>query len=134
MKSWITIAVLLGFLGVAVFGFTALNAKHGTLEESGLCLANIAKSLGCLEQENSFSSGLFHSEVFKKFSSAVLSLLNLVTGLFLVFLFLLLAKASSVPEAQFGFASHSLQSGFCPNIQTKFRNWFKYTEKRDPAF
>lgn len=120
--------IIASFIGVAVFGFAAFGSKHG--ENGTLCLANIAKSFGCLEETRNFALANWHVNVFKNFSTALLLVLGLML---LVALTRLLGKGLNfLPFAVSGFVKIENRS-FLPQIQRRLAAWMQTLEKRDPA-
>lgn len=79
MKPVSTVFVLLGFIGMAGFGFLAMSPQgdmHG-------CIAALTRGVQCPAESDSFSSLTFHAGVIKSFSTATVS-----AGLFAMFLLL----------------------------------------------
>ncbi len=73
--KYASIVLLFGFVGVAVFGFLAMN--HVGAEGHGGCLAAQARNTECPGSGDS-DLGLFHINAFKSFSLAiVLAVLSL---------------------------------------------------------
>ncbi len=125
MKSWLAGIIILSFLGVAVFGFLAMNTKHG---EGTLCLANVAKSFGCLQADATFSLVYFHANLFKYFSTAVLLavlafLLVLTSGL----------PSREPPKIPALVGGEVDSAAFQPIFHQQFVTWLALFEKRDPA-
>ena len=69
MKFTLTTFLLVGFIGIAVFGFLAIN--HGGSHGHSGCLAAVAKGTDCPYETGTAASVAFHLDTFKGFSTAV---------------------------------------------------------------
>lgn len=83
MKTGLTIGIIFSFVGIAVFGFTAMN--HENNHGYG-CIATTAQGINCSNESGIMNLASFHSGVFKGFSTA---LLGQSTAVLLNMLFLL---------------------------------------------
>ncbi|MDP2598316.1 MAG: hypothetical protein Q8P49_00625 [Candidatus Liptonbacteria bacterium] len=66
MKSVLSLAILLSFIGIAVFGIFAM----GHMGEHGGCIAATASGGLCPGEANPLAEIAFHLEAFKGFSTA----------------------------------------------------------------
>lgn len=74
MKIALTIFLILGFLGIAVFGVFAMDfGMNGGEHGHDGCIAAIAQGGDCPKWQNSFSLLIFHLDAFRGFSTAVFS-------------------------------------------------------------
>lgn len=102
MKIALTIFLITGFIGIAVFGVFAMN--HGFDYGHGGCIAATAQGIDCPKEENSASFLNFHLNTFRSFSTATFSE-NLTSVLFLLIALVLIsalgviASISLVPPA-----------------------------------
>lgn len=64
MKRFLTAALILSFVVIAVFGFLGMGHGHG-------CIATLAQGGECSNSANPFAITLFHLDAFKEFSTAV---------------------------------------------------------------
>ena len=73
MKKYLTIILLIGFVGMSLLGF--IGMPHQMSEHSGSdCLASlvVGKSL-CPEVNNSFSYAFYHIQAYQFFSNALIT-------------------------------------------------------------
>lgn len=88
MRLILTIALILSFIAIAVFGVLAMNHGQG-LAGHGRCIAATAERLDCPGESNPLAFIIFHIDAFKNFSTAVLA--SSLTGnspfVFLAFLY-----------------------------------------------
>lgn len=68
MKTALTIFLITGFLGIAVFGVFAMN--HGAGHSHSGCIAATAQGTDCPKEENAFQFLAFHLDAFRSFSTA----------------------------------------------------------------
>ena len=123
MENRLTLLLLLSLLGVAVFGFSAIGHQ--------VCLASIAAGNTCSIPTNPLAESIFHSQMFKSFSLAILSLcLALLIGLRLTTI------AGPTPDWPKPTGRHSRQN-FVADLyalaRAKFNRWLSLREKRDLA-
>lgn len=87
MKTVFKIFVIISFIGIAVFGFAAMNhnSEHGAVG----CIAAAVKAIDCKDGANAFNLALFHLDAFKDFSNATVSG-NFTGALLLLFVFVFL--------------------------------------------
>lgn len=71
MKAIFVIFIISGFIGVAVFGFLAIN--HNSGHEYLGCIVVTAKGMNCPPKINSLLSAIFHLDTLKSFSIATFS-------------------------------------------------------------
>jgi len=64
MKRFLTAALILSFVAIAVFGFLAIGHGQG-------CIATLARGSECRNTTNPFAATFFHLDAFKEFSTAV---------------------------------------------------------------
>lgn len=81
MNFWVSLLIIFGFLGVAVFGVLAMD--HGRI---GGCLATIANGGFCPNVSNLLELISFYSGIFKSFSMAVLGQQALMAFLIILFM------------------------------------------------
>ena len=69
MKSIGIVLLIAGFVGIAVFGFLAIN--HGNGHEHAGCIATTAKGIDCPLGANTILFAIFHLDIIKSFSTAI---------------------------------------------------------------
>lgn len=128
MKSVSTAFVLLGFIGMAGFGFLAMSPQgdmHG-------CIAALTRGAECPAESNSVSSLSFHAGVLKGFSTATVDGGFLMVFLLLAALALLLWYRSSTDvEALFpALLSRYKQEArfFASPFKQRILRWFSLHE------
>lgn len=67
MKPYLAIAVVLSFMGIAVFGIFAMNYSGGAHSD---CIAATVSGGPCPVESNPLASVAFHFDAFKNFSTA----------------------------------------------------------------
>lgn len=108
--------MILAFVGVAVFGFTAMNSGHS---EGGMaCLADIMNPARCDE-------GKEHLSIFKSFSAAVL-----VLTVILLLAWTVVRESLEPRSAVFQIARAFEHTP--SQYRASINEWFKLSEKRDP--
>ncbi len=70
MKSLLTIVLLIGFVGVAVFGFAGVSHGASDAHDSG-CIMALAQGADCPTEERAADFLAFHLGTFKSFSTAI---------------------------------------------------------------
>lgn len=88
----LTLFVIFGFVLIAVFGFVSMS--HGSGHEK--CIAVTASRINCPEKLGALGNAVFHADVFKKFSTAILSERILSASLFFCLLMLAALFADGV--------------------------------------
>lgn len=68
MKLALTSFLIIGFIGIAVFGVFAMN--HGSGHSHNGCIAATVQGTDCPKEENSLSFLNFHLDAFRSFSTA----------------------------------------------------------------
>ncbi|OHA09465.1 MAG: hypothetical protein A3B37_02060 [Candidatus Sungbacteria bacterium RIFCSPLOWO2_01_FULL_59_16] len=127
---------MLGFVGVAVFGFTAFNHGGGHGHEG--CLAAVANRLDCPVGSDARGFVSFHLDTFKSFSAGVLgtgsSAASLLTALFLAAIGLGIALGNflSPPEAGLSFRRCYSAAAFLLPFKRGLVRWLALHE-RSPA-
>lgn len=117
MNKTAVILILLSFLGVAVFGFVAMNSVHG---DTRVCLAEVTNPAGCGEGS--------YIGVYQGFSAGIitaLAALVLALGLLL----------AGVIRAEFlnDYLVFEKTAVVQPEIKRHIVEWLETRFKRDPA-
>ncbi|MBI2100865.1 MAG: hypothetical protein HYT47_02495 [Candidatus Vogelbacteria bacterium] len=135
MKSLLAAILLVGFVGLAVFGFAEMIAPngHGGLDHR-TCLASAVQNTDCPKEIGDWGTAFFHIAAFKFFSTFTLEttvslsiLLALITAaLLLISFFELSLVRASIPT---NFYHQSNRSKFNPtsNLQP-FLRWLALKE------
>lgn len=95
MKSVFATLLIIGFLGIAVFGVFSMSrgSEHG----HSYCIAATARGIDCPKEGGALSLAIFHLGAFRSFSTAIIG--DGLGGISLLFLLLLWAvSARSVRE------------------------------------
>ncbi len=106
MKSALTIFLIFSFLGIAVFGFFAMN--HG--DHGHGCIAAMAQGSDCADKENTFSYVTFHLDSFRNFFTAVFG--DNTGSLLLLFSFLLICGAAIAHRFRLNSLANKFSSQF----------------------
>lgn len=132
MKSAFTVFVLIGFVGIAVFGFAAMG--HG--DDHGRCIAAAVKGMDCPEWGNIFSFANFHFDFFRSFSTAVFT--DGIGAFFSFLFFLAFWWFGVIPKFQFGlsFSRPSAAYQFLDSLSVADRQQSRWLalHENSPAF
>jgi hypothetical protein len=128
MKSLLSIVLIAGFMGIAVFG--ALDANH-EMAHTGGCIAATAKRMDC-PKENPIDLATFHLDAYKGFSLATFGE-SVAGALLLVFASLLfIGLVSFLPypfkPPEFAFHKYRLKYAFSPPQEQKLVSWLALRE------
>ena len=94
MKRFLTAALILSFVAIAVFGFLAIGHGQG-------CIATLAQGGECRNDNNPFAATFFHLDAFKEFSTAVFGDASVSLALaFIIFVFAMAAQTLSRSAGQ----------------------------------
>ena len=132
MRITLTLFLITGFIGVAVFGVFAMN--HGSEHGHGGCIAATAQGIDCLKYEGVLSLIAFHLDAFRSFSTATFGdniahiLLSLI-ALMSVIAIGIIARIhlSHLPRATYYRHRQFLNSDYFPS-QRKFIRWLAFRE------
>ncbi len=131
MKLGLTILLILGFVGVAVFGYLWVGPVQNCCHQ--VCIADVIQGGTCPEPYNPFTLANYHILAFQSLSKAIgnPSLLILLTVLFSLIFFTIpkLEVLNLKPLVNDGFARQTEIFSF----KLHFQNWLKLFEKRDPV-
>ncbi len=126
MKLSLTIFLILGFVGLAVFGFLWMDPMQQNCCHK-FCIADLVQGGACPEPNNPFRIFNYHISAFQSFSQA---LLLIITLLALSVLFFNL-KSKILNPKSLGIATFVQQAEIF-GFKRHFQNWLKLLEKRDP--
>lgn len=130
MKFWLSLGILLSFIGVAGFGVFAM----GHMGEHGGCIAATANGAMCPGEMNPIAEISFHLNAFKSFSTATFA--DFMAGMMGLLLLLTLAfsyifrslfgfRISPFLDQRFSFASVGEQT---PSGIESIRSWIALHE------
>ena len=123
MKNRLTLLLLVSLISIGVFGFIALGHQG--------CLATIVSGNACTQSNNPLDESIFHSQMFKSFSLAILSLfLALLIGLRLT---AIAGPTADSPKPTGRHCRPNAGADFYALTRMKFNRWLSLCEKRDPA-
>jgi len=132
--------MILGFIGVAVFGFLAMG-EHGPGHNFSGCIAALQGKADCSAFGGLVSFASFHLDAFKVFSSANFSA---ATAAFLAFFIAALvfstASASRLFDLRFSkntvssAVTYSVGYGFYTPLEQNLKNWFALHENSPAIF
>lgn len=131
MKSWLAIALLIGFVSLAVFGALGMIG-HG--QQHGGCIAAAAMATDCPGQESPLASATFHMKALASFMTAVF---GDVVGLAIVLIALAFALLGDLLRDRPRLALALSPQGLCLAESTvgekrQLHSWLALFEKRDP--
>lgn len=137
MKIALTLLLIIGFAGTAIFGVFAMN--HGAAHGHEGCIAAAAQGTDCPREENAFSFLNFHSAAFQSFSTAIFG--ESIASALISFAVLALAAAlgvfAKVSTEMPAFAAHSYRAQFLEScslsFQQKFVHWLALHENSPSA-
>jgi len=135
MKSAVSAITIIGFVGVAVLGFVAMNHNSGH-GHSG-CIVAITQGTACPEGSNVITFLNSHFNAFKNFSLATFGE-NTLNALLLAFVSLLFiglgfSKAFLFRTPQLALARHRFTGSFSPPQKQELIHWLALHEN-SPAF
>jgi|SRR3989344_695378 len=79
MKFLLTTFILISFLSIAVFSVFGMHSNMQN-HDSG-CIAALAQGLNCPKQGSALDYFTFNIDAFKYFSTAILTLILIITGI-----------------------------------------------------
>ena len=137
MKPALTTILLIGFIGIVVFGLITMNHRNAYDHKS--CIVAIAQGANCSEGTDSLSFVSFHLDAFKNFSTAVLG--NNILSIFLAIVALIsfvgfgISLRVNVQSPQLNFFSRRgrFLESFFPPFQKELTRWLALHEN-SPAF
>src|SRR3989338_4247650 len=96
MKILLTIVLIVGFAGVAIFGVFSMRANtHDVNNHAGGCIAATVQGAGCPNQSNLGDYLAFHLDAFRNLSSATFS--SSMGALLILFLIAVGAAINTAP-------------------------------------
>lgn len=121
MKATLTTFLIIGFIGIAVFGVFAMNHSSGHGHNG--CIAATAKGMDCPKEENSLSFLNFHLDAFRSFSTATFgeNLANAFLLLIALVLTAALGIAVSIRPAPPAFATNYRRRQFLESYSFPFQ-------------
>ncbi len=137
MKLALTIFLITGFIGIAVFGVFAMN--HGSEHGHNGCIAATAKGVDCPKEEGAISFLNFHLDAFRSFSTATFG--DNIAGALLLLIALILAVAGGVvasihtapPALAVNYHRRQFLESYSFPFQREFTHWLALHEN-SPAF
>lgn len=135
MNNALTLFVIFGFVLIAVFGF--LSMSHGSGHEK--CIAVTASRIDCPEKLGALGNAVFHADVFKKFSTAILSE-NISSVLLFFYLLALIALFAggishiSMREPYFAISMKRALLSYRTLPRSKFISWLSLFENSPTRF
>src|SRR3989338_654112 len=140
MKNLFVVFMILGFIGVAVFGFLAMG-EHGPGHNFSGCIAALQGKADCSAFGGLVSFASFHLDAFKVFSSANFSA---ATAAFLAFFIAALvfstASASRLCDLRVSkktvasAVTYSVGDGFYTPLEQNLKNWCALHENSPAIF
>lgn len=137
MKTAFTIFLIASFLGIAVFGASAMN--HGSGNGHSGCIAVTAQKAICPMGGNAFSFIAFHFNAFRSFTTAIFGdgFVGMTASLIVLFLILAIGffvKINSTPlviKTDYNFNRFSESNYF--SFQQKLIHWLALRENSPSA-
>lgn len=137
MKTAVTTFLIVGFVGIAVFGAFAMN--HGSGNGHSGCIVVTAQKAICPMGGNAFSFIAFHFEAFRSFTTAIFDdgFIGMTASLIVSFLILAIGffvKINSTPlliKTDYNFSRFSESNYFSP--QQKLIHWLALRENSPSA-
>ena len=137
MKLALTTILLVGFVGIVVFGLITMN--HRNAYDHNGCILATTQGADCSKVTDSLSFVAFHLDAFKNFSTAVFS--NNILSIFLAIVALIslvgfgISLRVNVQHSQLNFFSRRRRflESFCPPFQKELTRWLALHEN-SPAF
>ncbi|MBI2063997.1 MAG: hypothetical protein HYT65_03345 [Candidatus Yanofskybacteria bacterium] len=133
MNSWLSILLIAGFLGIAIFGFMGMDASgHGHMD----CIATAVQGKVCPEALGAAGFINFHFNAARFFSTAVfgslvIAVLAMLLTLALITLFL--SRWRDLPLiAKYRLPQFLLAPASLPKDSLNY--WLLLHEKRDPSY
>mgnify|MGYP001604232758 CR=1 FL=1 len=130
MKSWLTILLTIGFIGITIFGaFTMGHASE--IGHSG-SIAATAQSTDCPKKEDIFGFLNFHLNVFRTFSTAIFLesiIISLLLLIALLIIFNLKVRINSyiLPNLERNQTRYQFLESFLPQ-KRKLARWLAIHE------
>ena len=136
MKSLLTIVLLIGFVGVAVFGFAGVSHGASDAHDSG-CIMALAQGADCPTEERAADFLAFHLGTFKSFSTAIFGEPALASLLTLILLAAFIAAAAlasdATPSRSVAHFRHRWREFLCAVKQRRLLFWLSLRE-HSPTF
>lgn len=128
MNSFLASVLIIGFFGVAVFGFFAMG--HGD-DHNSKCFAVVSSGADCAVFTSILEFIEFHLNALRKFSTAVFA--SAIELPLLLFVFAYAVFAFSSPQAVFHIVSRSANERMNRTARElsnrKFRHWLSLCEQ-----
>ncbi|HEY4497317.1 MAG TPA: hypothetical protein VJC20_00970 [Candidatus Paceibacterota bacterium] len=128
MKIALTIGILFSFVGIAVFGFTAMS--HESDHGYG-CIATTAQGINCSNENRAINLVSFHANSFKGFSTALVgqSVAVLLFSLFLLAMGIWISFTHRLaPQSNISTRQRHRSRSFVPPFKTEFIHWLALHE------
>ena len=136
MKSLFTTMLLVGFLGVTVFG--VFNMHTGMQNHDSNCVAATAQGVNCPKQGGLLEYLTFHLDAYKGFSLAAFgeNTSGALSLVFVLLLFIGLAFSSSLHcrPTQFNVCRYRFKEFFSPPQKQELTRWLALHENSPAAF
>ncbi|MDI6734451.1 MAG: hypothetical protein QMD50_03135 [Patescibacteria group bacterium] len=71
MKHFLATFLIISFISISVFGFSAMYNSNKHHAQRGGCLASLANNMNCPDESNPFAFAAFHLGILKKFTTIV---------------------------------------------------------------
>ena len=144
MKFLFMTILLVGFVGIALFGAFGVFGVHegmqshgGTANHAEACVVAAAQGIDCPKQINLIGYITFHLEAYKGFSLAVLganalgAFLSVVASLIVIGFALLSPQLSLSPQHAF---HHRRGESFLPSQTQELRHWLAFHQNSPAIF
>ena len=140
MKILLTVLVIVGFSGIAVFGVWMMG-DHGLNHDLGGCIAALQREANCSAFMGSLGFVAFHLDAFKVFSSAHFSVATaMVLAVFIAALVFYTVSGGRLFNFRFSKSTlssaiaYSADRGFYTSLEQNFNNWFSLHENSPAIF
>lgn len=125
MKNSITIFLIISVLGIATFGFLAMNHANGHVG----CIASAAQDGICPQESTPLGLASFYLDALRSFSKAVF----LSVIFFIVLAATALLPEKYIPEPPVFYTQNGFSVTAENTLKRRFIHWLVLHEKRDPA-
>ncbi len=132
--KYLSILLLIGFVGLAVFGVFGMNHGSGPSHDMAAndCIASTVKGVDCPIEVKSLDFAVFHIDAFKSFSLATLGE-NFMSAFLLTFVSLLFAGLSFfssifLRRPQLAFYRYRFLDSFSDFQEQEFTSWLALHE------
>lgn len=134
MKVAFTILLILGFTGIAVFGFAAMGHNDGS---HGSCIAATAQGIVCPDAMSALDFASFHVSTFRSFTTAIFDG-NILTALLLSITLSVLVGlgflASAFNSPSLNFANrYRLSPAYSSPLEKELTRWLALHENSPSA-